>query len=100
MPANALIQPRVEPEIKASAVEVLGAIGLTVSDAVPILLTRIANEGALPFAFQSDSDDYEAWFGAKVQEAIADERPDVNNSDVEAEFTARRAATLARSSAA
>ncbi|HZK99753.1 MAG TPA: type II toxin-antitoxin system RelB/DinJ family antitoxin [Caulobacteraceae bacterium] len=34
MTANALIQARIDPEVKARATEVLGALGLTVSDAV------------------------------------------------------------------
>ncbi len=50
-------------------------MGLTVSDAVRILLTRVANEGALPFAFATDPAVHDAWFRAKVQEALDDPRP-------------------------
>jgi DNA-damage-inducible protein J len=49
MPANALIQTRIDPEIKEEAAAVLQAIGLTVSDAVRLMLTRVAREKALPF---------------------------------------------------
>ena len=49
MSANALIQARIDRDIKEKATEVLGSMGLTVSDAVRILLTRTANV-ALPFA--------------------------------------------------
>lgn len=49
MPANALIQARVDEEIKQEATVVLKAMGLTVSDAVRLLLTRVARERALPF---------------------------------------------------
>jgi DNA-damage-inducible protein J len=94
--ANALIQTRIDPAIKSRAAEVLGAIGLTVSDAVRILLTRIANEGALPVELIANSQDHDAWFRAKVREALADPRPDVSDADVEAEFAARRAATSAK----
>ncbi len=96
MTANALIQTRIDPAIKTRATEVLESIGLTVSDAVRILLTRTANEGALPFELIANSEDYDAWFRAKVREALADPRPDVANAEVEDEFAARRAATLAR----
>lgn len=41
----------------------------------------------------ANMDAYEAWFGAKVEEALADLRPDVTNCDVEREFAARRAET-------
>ena len=49
MPANALVQTRINAEIKDEAAVVLQAIGLTVSDAVRLMLTRVAYEKALPF---------------------------------------------------
>jgi DNA-damage-inducible protein J len=49
MPANALVQTRINSEIKDEAAVVLQAIGLTVSDAVRLMLTRVAREKALPF---------------------------------------------------
>ena len=49
MAANALVQTRINPEIKDEATIVLRAIGLTVSDAVRLMLTRVAREKALPF---------------------------------------------------
>ena len=96
MTTNSLVQTRIDPAIKTHAAEVLEAIGLTVSDAVRILLTRTANEGALPFELIADSARHDAWFRAKVREALDDPRPDVDDADVEAEFAARRAATLTK----
>ncbi|MDA8025715.1 MAG: type II toxin-antitoxin system RelB/DinJ family antitoxin [Actinomycetota bacterium] len=49
MPANALVQARIDRAIKEEAALVLEAMGLTVSDAVRLLLTRVATEHALPF---------------------------------------------------
>ena len=49
MTANALVQTRIEETIKKDAAKVLKEIGLTVSDAVRLLLTRIAKEKAMPF---------------------------------------------------
>jgi DNA-damage-inducible protein J len=49
MSANALVQTRINSEIKDEAAVVLQAIGLTVSDAVRLMLTRVAHEKALPF---------------------------------------------------
>lgn len=45
---NELVQARVDGEIKAEAAAVLADMGLTVSDAVRILLTRVARERAMP----------------------------------------------------
>ena len=48
--ANQLVQARVNSDIKEEASAVLAAMGLSVSDAVRLLLTRVAREKALPFA--------------------------------------------------
>ena len=49
MAANQLVQTRIDGAIKEEAAAVLATIGLTVSDAVRLLLTRIAHDHALPF---------------------------------------------------
>jgi len=92
MPANALVQTRIDADVKDRAAVVLERLGLTVSDAVRILLTRTANEGALPFDLAGA--DHDAWFRAKVLEALADTRPDMSHEDVEAHFAKRRAEAL------
>lgn len=49
MTANAVVRARVNENVKKEAAIVLAAIGLTVSDAFRLLLTRIVEERALPF---------------------------------------------------
>jgi len=49
MPANALVQTRINGIVKDEAAAVLATMGLTVSDAVRLLLTRVAHDKALPF---------------------------------------------------
>ena len=94
MPANALVQTRIDPAVKERAAAVLEELGITVSDAVRILLTRTAKEGALPFALTGDAAAHDAWFRAKVQEALNDPRPAIPHKKVEAHFAKRRAAAL------
>ncbi|MDL2286791.1 type II toxin-antitoxin system RelB/DinJ family antitoxin [Desulfococcaceae bacterium OttesenSCG-928-F15] len=48
MAQNQLVQARVDEEIKAQATAALADMGLTVSDAVRMLLTRIAREKMMP----------------------------------------------------
>lgn len=91
MPANALVQTRINAEVRDRASAVLENMGLTVSDAVRILLTRTANEGALPLELLSGSEAHDAWFRTKVLEALNDTRPDVSDDEVEAHFAGRRA---------
>ena len=97
MPANALVQTRIDADIRDRASAVLESMGLTVSDAVRILLTRTANEGALPIDLVTNNEAYDAWFRAKVREALDDTRPDIPDDQVEAHFAERR--TAARRSA-
>lgn len=49
MASNQLVQARIDGAIKEEAAVVLAAMGLTLSDAVRLLLTRVAREHALPF---------------------------------------------------
>lgn len=98
MAANALVQTRIDATVKDRATAVLEKMGLTVSDAVRILLTRVANEGALPFGFATDPAAYDAWFREKVQEALDDPRPAIPHDQVEAHFAKRRAAARRKAS--
>ena len=49
MSANAVVRARIDEKIKEEATVVLAAMGLTVSDAVRLLLTKVAHEHVLPF---------------------------------------------------
>ena len=49
MGENAIVRARIDGRIKEEAAAVLSAMGLTVSDAFRLMMTRIAIEKALPF---------------------------------------------------
>jgi len=49
MTTNTVVRARIDEQIKEEATVVLAAMGLTVSDAFRIMLTRVAREKALPF---------------------------------------------------
>lgn len=49
MAATEMVHVRVERRIKAQASKALASMGLSVSDAVRVLLTRVAKEKSLPF---------------------------------------------------
>lgn len=74
-----MLHVRVDDQLKKNASEALANYGLTISDAVKILLTRIEKEGALPIGLTADPDAYDAWFRTKVQEALEDTRPRVSH---------------------
>ena len=49
MAANELVQTRINGQIKAEAAAALAEMGLSVSDAVRLMLTRVAKDKTLPF---------------------------------------------------
>lgn len=79
---TSMLHIRVDDKLKADAAEKLAHIGLTVSDAVRILLTRVAKEGGLPVGLTTDPEAHDAWFRAKVRDALADTRPMVPHQQV------------------
>lgn len=87
MPARtSMLHVRVDDALKAQASEALAGVGLTLSDAVRILLTRVAKEGGLPAGLTADPDAYDTWFRAKVREALEDDRTAVPHADVMSEM--------------
>lgn len=77
MTQTSMLHVRVDDKLKTDATETLARVGLTISDAVRILLTRVAKEGGLPAGLTTDQDAYDVWFRAKVREALDDTRPAV-----------------------
>lgn len=74
---TSVINVRIDAETKDGATAVLSDLGLTVSDAVRMLLTHIVREGRVPAWLFMDEKSYDDWFRAKVREAMDDERPRV-----------------------
>jgi len=49
MAENSVVRARINGEIKEEAAAVLASMGLTLSDAFRLLVTRVAKEKSLPF---------------------------------------------------
>jgi len=90
MPTSSLVQARIDKETKERAAAVLENMGLSVSDAVRILLTRVAREGSLPAGLTTDPVVHDIWFRSKIKEALEDSRHTMPHDEVEAHFEARR----------
>ena len=57
MAAGALVRVRIDGVLKEEAAAVLADAGLTISDAMRLLLTRVAQDGVLPFEpFRPDAE--------------------------------------------
>jgi len=79
---TSMLHIRIDDKLKADATETLVNVGLTVSDAERILLTRAVKEGALPAGPTADPDSHDAWFRTKVREALTDSRAAVPHQQV------------------
>ncbi len=64
MPASTMVHVRVDEKVKAQATEALAAMGLSLSDAVRVFLTRVATEKQLPFVLRAPN--------AATREAMAE----------------------------
>lgn len=49
MATTTMVHVRIDEQVKEKATQALAAMGLSISDAVRVLLTRVAAEEALPF---------------------------------------------------
>ena len=67
MPHSTMLHVRVDEEIKTQASQALAAMGLSVSDAVRILLKRVVNDQAFPLELKVPN----AQTRAAMQEARA-----------------------------
>ena len=87
MSATEMVHVRIDKRVKTQAAKTLAAMGLSVSDAVRVLLTRVAAEKALPFEVKVPNAETtvamrEARLGPLVtQESIADLLADLNADD-------------------
>ena len=60
MSSTTMLHVRVDQKIKAQATNALSAMGLSISDAVRVLLTRVAAEKRLPFEIKVPNADTRA----------------------------------------
>jgi len=85
MPATEMVHVRIDKRIKTKAAKTLSSMGLSVSDAVRVLLTRVAVEKALPFEVKVPK----ATTVAAIREARAGKLPSFRNvSDLMADLNA------------
>lgn len=85
--APSMIHVRVDGKVKAKAAKTLASMGLTVSDAVRLLLTRVAAEKKLPFEVRVPNketlaamDELESG-GGKSFSSVAELMADLNAED-------------------
>ena len=82
MAQTSMLHVRVDDELKTIAAEKLACIGLTISDAIRILLTRVAMDGGLPACLTTSPEAYDVWFRSKAHQALGDNRPGLDHQQV------------------
>lgn len=53
MSTDAVVRARIDGQVKEEAASVLAQMGLTVSDAIRLMLIRVASDRALPFEIKA-----------------------------------------------
>lgn len=74
---NTIIRARIDGQVKEEAAAVLASIGLTVSDALRLMMVRIAKDKALPFEpLVPNAETIEAMKAARRGDLVAGGSPD------------------------
>lgn len=80
MAATTMVHVRVDENVKTQAAETLASMGLTVSDAIRVFLTRIVADKELPFAIKAPNASSRVAM-AEASEIIKSRRARFANSD-------------------
>jgi DNA-damage-inducible protein J len=87
MASDTVVRARVDSQVKKKAAKVLGDLGLSVSDAIRLLLVRVAAENALPFEIETPNAETRAAMAELEQgagrsfDSVADLIADLNAED-------------------
>ena len=71
MAAAEVVRARIEAGLKKEATDVLGTMGLSVSDAIRMMLVRIVADRSLPFDVRSPNRETEAALKASARGDVA-----------------------------
>lgn len=80
MAATTMVHVRIDENIKTQAAETLASMGLTVSDAVRVFLTRVVADKELPFSVKAPNARSRSAM-AQTDEIIKSRRARFNNAD-------------------
>jgi DNA-damage-inducible protein J len=87
MATDTVVRARIDGLVKEEATDVLGKMGLSVSDAIRMLMIRIAREKALPFDVRVPNEETRAAMreleagGGKTFSSVKDLTADLNEDD-------------------
>ena len=69
--ANSLIQLRIDDKLKAEATDIFEKLGLDLSTAIRIFLTRSVEERGIPFTMKLDTERYKAEAAIRAMREIS-----------------------------
>jgi DNA-damage-inducible protein J len=87
MASDTVVRARIDGRVKETAAKVLAEMGLSVSDAIRLLLVRVAAEKALPFAVKAPNAETRAAMAelergaGKSFDSVADVMAELNAED-------------------
>jgi DNA-damage-inducible protein J len=80
MSSTSMLHVRIDDDVKEKATQAVEAMGLTLSGAVKLFLTRVAAEQAIPFAVKVPNAESRAAI-AEIEEMIAKRRARFSSAD-------------------
>ena len=87
MPSDTVVRARIDGQVNEKAAKVLADMGLSVSDAIRLLLVRVAAEKALPFEIKVPNAETRAAIAELEQgtsqsfDSVAEVMADLNTKD-------------------
>lgn len=87
MLGSVLIQMRIDADVKQLAEAVFESMGLSLSDAVRLLLARTARQGIAPLELVIEQEEYDTWFSDRVEEALTSDQPDIPDEELSRTFS-------------
>ena len=93
--ANSLIQLRIDDKLKAEATDIFEKLGLDLSTAIRIFLTRSVEERGIPFTMKLDTERYKAEAAIRAMREISKTAEtngiaDMTLDEINAEISATR----------
>lgn len=93
--ANSLIQLRIDDKLKAEATDIFEKLGLDLSTAIRIFLTRSVEERGIPFTMKLDTERYKAEAAIRAMREVSKTAEtngiaDMTLDEVNAEINAAR----------
>lgn len=92
MPRAAMIQARMEPELKQNVESIFRALGMTTTEAVTLFYKQVKMRNGLPFAVEVPDEELDTWQREEIKKGLEEMRAGklIDHSEVVKRWAARQ----------